>query len=168
MGRRGPPPTPTAALKLRGSWRAKNRVNEPTPAGIDAEAPECPEWLREIEYAVDAWNYHVPMLRAIGLLAKLDLNAIARYCATWARYRKCEEIVSAKGSTIIKARYDGDGTQCGEEEKDRPEVDRSIRLQGILDRLERKLGLTPSDRANFATSKTSATAAEITAKELFG
>jgi len=32
MAKRGPPPTPTKILKMRGSWRADGRGEEPEPS----------------------------------------------------------------------------------------------------------------------------------------
>jgi hypothetical protein len=42
MGKRGPPPTPTPILQLRGSWRGKLNRDEPQPEPV---APEKPSWL---------------------------------------------------------------------------------------------------------------------------
>jgi len=39
MGKRGPKPTPTAKLKLAGSWRADRRGEEPRPTGDIGDAP---------------------------------------------------------------------------------------------------------------------------------
>ena len=56
MGKRGPTRTPTSVLKLRGSWRAKTRGDEPTP---QEGVPESPDWLSEDEQSV--WDRLTPL-----------------------------------------------------------------------------------------------------------
>ena len=63
MGRRGPPPTPTPMLKLRGSWRADVNRAEPQP---EMGKPKCPDWIDV--YAKAAWKQLVPQLEQMGVL----------------------------------------------------------------------------------------------------
>lgn len=79
----GPPPTPTAILKARGSWRAKIRKNEPQPPAGKAE---CPEWL-SLE-AKAAWKKLAPTLERMGVLTLADENEFARYCDLYARWKQ--------------------------------------------------------------------------------
>jgi len=44
MGRRGPAPETAKSLRLRGSWRAKGRADEPQPT-ISDKPPRAPAWL---------------------------------------------------------------------------------------------------------------------------
>ena len=76
MGARGPKPTPTAALKLRGSNLAKNRVkHEPAqPAGL----PVRPDWTDPELMAI--WDWLVEQLTAMRLLSSADQVAMRRYC----------------------------------------------------------------------------------------
>lgn len=141
MGERGPARTPTRLLDLRGSWRAKLRKDEPQP---DRSRPQCPRWLRT--EAKRAWKRLVPQLEAMGVLARCDRNALARYCQTFAKWRECEEWLMQNGSVFpIK---DGSGQPVGLGEF--PQVARAMRLGEQLLRLEKQFGLTPSARAGLA------------------
>ena len=76
MGKRGPRPTPTSILKLRGSTlvtpeREAAEVHGPTGA------PNRPDWLDD--QAKAAWDEIAPMLQDMGILTRIDGNALARY-----------------------------------------------------------------------------------------
>ena len=65
MGQRGPKPTPTRILKLKGSWRANLNRDEPeAPDGC----PSCPTWL-DAE-GKRCWAQETRSLKAMGLLKK--------------------------------------------------------------------------------------------------
>jgi P27 family predicted phage terminase small subunit len=81
MGQRGPAPTPTAILKLRGSWRGDLNPGAPEP---DVTAPTCPDWLPEEAKA--EWKRVVPLLIDQRTLAKCDLAVLADYCHAWAEF----------------------------------------------------------------------------------
>jgi phage terminase small subunit len=69
----------------------------------------------------------------------------ASYCDTWSLYRGASDVVHELGAMCD--RCDDEGTVIGREE--RPEFAQIIRLRAVLDKLERKLGLSPADRASF-------------------
>ena len=132
MGRRGPKPTPTALLELRGSWRAKARDGEPTPANLDG-IPPAPARLNED--AARIWTAAAPAMAATGVLTEVDLAAFERLCRTralWSRQaeqiEEADEICSRAVRTLAK-------------------LDESLR------HLERNFGLTPADRVGLAVSK---------------
>lgn len=81
MAGKGPPPTPTAILKARGSWRAEARKDEPRPA---LAAPTCPEWMPDDGKA--EWKRVVGELSGLGLLTRLDRAALAVYCQAWSDF----------------------------------------------------------------------------------
>jgi phage terminase small subunit len=86
MGRRGPPRTPTALLKLRGSWRAKTRQDEPQPPpGL----PVCPDWLNPEEAA--EWQRLVALLAASDVVSVLDATELARYCRLLVKWRNYKD-----------------------------------------------------------------------------
>ena len=147
MGRRGPLPTPTATLKLRGSWRAKTREGEPQPDGSASGCPTRPRWLASRPEARRCWDYHIRKLRDSGLLTRLDVNVFASYCDAWALYRAASDAINEGGA--MRDRYDDEGNVVGSEE--RPEYGQVVRMRGVLDKLERKLGLSPADRAGFVS-----------------
>jgi P27 family predicted phage terminase small subunit len=96
MGRRGPPPTPTAVLKMRGSRRANNRAGEPAPP---AEIPPRPAWL--LPAAVEEWDRITPHLARLGILATIDLGVLATYCQCFAHWRAAEEWMQANGTVAV-------------------------------------------------------------------
>jgi len=147
MGRRGQMPTPTRVLELRGSPLAKKRKagGEPQPDGEAAGCPTRPRWVTERPEARRCWDYHVHKLRDSGLLTRLDINVFASYCDVWSMYRAASDAVH-KGGTMRDS-YDDEGNAIGPEE--RPEFAQVLRIRATLDKLERKLGLSPADRAGF-------------------
>ena len=117
MPGRGRPPTPTAILKARGSWRAKIRRCEPQPPG---DPVDCPVWLEGT--ARETWRELAPILRSMGVLTIADRNAFVRYCVLWANWR---EALSGGGRKAKKC----------------------LALSESLGRLEQQFGLTPASRA---------------------
>lgn len=86
MGKRGPKPTPTALLKLRGSWRAGTRDGEPeaTPEGVP-----CPAWLGD--RAREHWDEIHPMLVGWGVMARpfeVGLAVLVDAIADWVALAK--------------------------------------------------------------------------------
>ena len=75
MGNRGPTPTPSRQLSLRGSWRAGTRPGEPKP---EPAAPLKPVGLSPAAGVV--WDELVPQLDAAGMVTPVDGRAFARYC----------------------------------------------------------------------------------------
>lgn len=88
MGRRGPAPTPTKILAARGSWRADERPNEPTPS---AETPKCPDWL-SVEGRAE-WDRICRQLDAMGILAAADRALLVAYCEAWAEFAAMEKLL---------------------------------------------------------------------------
>lgn len=140
MGARGPRPTPTSILELRGSRRAKLNRGEPQPApGL----PDPPVWLDAEGLAV--WNEITPMLDEMGVLTRIDGLALARYCSLWADWIRARQFVSRHGTTYpIK---DGNGkVKCFGQF---PEVALLHKLSLALSRMEAEFGLTPSARTRL-------------------
>lgn len=99
MGRRGPPPKPSALKKLEGTHRkdraARNELV--APPGV----PERPEWLDE--EAIAEWQRVVPILAEMKILATVDRGMLADYCAAHSlavqatrRYQKDGLVVKTK------------------------------------------------------------------------
>lgn len=81
MGKRGPQKTPTATLKLRGSFAAGGREGEPE---VKPEIPACPSWVSES--GREHWQEVAEMLLPMGLIGKpfsivlgLLVDALADY-----------------------------------------------------------------------------------------
>lgn len=94
MGRRGPKPTPSELLRLRGSWRAGTRSDEVHPP---AEMPKCPAWLDRLGRA--KWRELAPELHALGLLTVIDGDALAGYCSCYAEAVAASKIIAKEGLT---------------------------------------------------------------------
>ena len=137
MGRRGPPKTPRAVLKRRGSWRAKLNKAEPQPTGV-AEVKDCPAWMDK--RAKDKWKSIAPRLIAMGLAYKIDVGALARYCQLWSRWREAEEYLQRNGPIQDTA---AGGKMI------HPYARIASTLAEQLTRLEDRFGLTPSARRNI-------------------
>ena len=99
MGKRGPKPTPTPILKLRGSWRGKDRPD----ADIEPNVPEMPSWLSPAAKA--EWKRRVPELDALGVLQKVDVTILVMYCRDFVEYdAACDEIDKLKSQFISVGR----------------------------------------------------------------
>jgi P27 family predicted phage terminase small subunit len=95
MGKRGPKPTPTNNLKLRGSWRADLREGEPVaPNG----APRCPSKLDAV--GKEEWRRIVPLLQGMGILSLVDKAELAQYCQAWSDFWTATEKVREMGETF--------------------------------------------------------------------
>lgn len=132
MAARGPAPTPTRILKLRGSPRARGRKREPSPkagmpampADLDGDARSC-------------WKRLAGELDGLGVVSHADANALERYCRLWARWREAEREIAEKGST-----FETEKGYVGQQ----PSVAIAQKLAIALLRLEQEFGLTPASR----------------------
>jgi P27 family predicted phage terminase small subunit len=153
MGARGPAPTPTAILRLRGSWRAKTRPGEPqAPAG----APKCPRHLNEAQRKV--WRQACKALESMGLLTQVDGAALERYVRYLVRWRANEDFLDRNGISFGVKNDDpsnyaakiGDGTPAAVVDfEEYPQVKDSYKLNEALRQLETQFGLTPAARARL-------------------
>ncbi len=141
MGRRGPPPTPTSLLQLRGSWRADLNSAEPQP---EKGRPTCPSWLDD--YAKTAWKRLIPQLDRMGVLTKIDGHALTILCQTWARWRKAEEFIQQHGETYPVKDENGNVRYL----KKFPQVSIAESCAKTLSRFMQEFGLTPSARTRLA------------------
>lgn len=140
MGLRGPRPLTNKMLKLRGSWRANANKDQPQPL---AGAPTCPAWLDKD--AKRAWRRLIPQLVFMGVVTQADRNALARYCQTWARWKKAEEFIQKYGETYPLKDEKGN-VKCF---MPWPQVSISNQMSQTLTRLEQEFGLTPSARTRI-------------------
>ncbi len=145
MGRRGPQPTPTKILKMRGSWRGDRRGDE---LKAPKERPRRPRSLRR--EAARVWNQLLPQLEQMKIVSTVDKQALGRYCQAVAKYWEAEKVLELNGSTYHT--YDKQGSTIV---NDRPEVARSAKLSEECRKLENLFGLNPAARASFAPVKAS-------------
>jgi len=143
MGKRGPKPTPTQLLSMRGSWRAKVREGEPQ---AESGIPACPEWLDDDGRAI--WAAAAQMLNQMGVLAKVDGNLLARYCDGLAQWQRAAKWIRDKGLVYTIKDIKGDAKFI----QQWPQVGIYHKLNQQLLRMEQEFGMTPSARAGLATT----------------
>lgn len=131
MGRRGPRPTPTAILKLRGSRRAGR------PGAVEAppSRPRRPSTLSP--GAAVAWNRLVPELDRLGVIAQVDGTALVLLCETIALWEHATAEMNRIG-LVIKA----DGHM-----RRNPYLLIASRAGDQVVKLLAEFGLTPSSRS---------------------
>lgn len=143
MGERGPAPTPTNILEMRGSWRADKNKNGPK---LKPKKPRKPKNLGSM--ANEMWNELIPLLHKMKILTLQDKNVLERYCIMWARWKMAEEYIRINGSFIEKK--DDDGNVYGMFEP--MQVKQANDLADKLLRIEVQFGLTPSARSRVEVS----------------
>ena len=146
MGRRGPPPTPTHVLKLRGSWRANQNKDEPQAAPVE-QLPDSPSFL--IPGARAEWDRIGNRLVEMRVLCSVDLQIFAAYCQSFARWVEAEEWITAHGSTIVLR--DKDGLVKYVQQVPHVAIAKSEKTSMI--RAAAELGITPSSRSRITVEK---------------
>jgi P27 family predicted phage terminase small subunit len=141
MGRRGPPPKPTAFKVIAGNPGKKPlNAREPQPA---VGTPHCPEWLSEDARKI--WKRLVPQLRGMKVLTLVDADALAMYCNTFARWRDAEDFVTKHGM-VYPIRDDQGRVKCMQQF---PQVSIARNLLLVLRAYQQEFGLTPAARARI-------------------
>ena len=135
---RGPLPTPSSILRMRGSWRGR-RKGEPQPkAGV----PTRPRWLSDPAKAL--WSKVMSILGPVpGLLTEVDVFALGRYCEAFADWLRCLEQVRRLGEGVVKP--EGKSFKVIRF----PHASYRLKYEALLDRLEGKFGMSPADRARI-------------------
>lgn len=88
------------------------------------------------------------MLAELRVLAKIDTNAIARYCDAFVQWQAAAKYLNTKGLTAI--------VRCGKGETRVVAVPQTVlyeRFSRILNQLEQSFGLTPSARTRISTQQ---------------
>jgi len=113
----------------------------PTPG-----RPPCPKWLDP--EAKKMWRKLLPHLELMRVLTVADGNALARYCETWARWKRLILFNRQYGETYQIKRPDG-SLACF---LPFPQTVLLTRIGQELTRLEQEFGLTPSARSKINLS----------------
>lgn len=164
MGARGPKATPAPILKMRGTFRRDRHSDD---VQIELGTPDCPTDLLSSE-SQGVWNQVVPMLEIMGVLAKIDGNALARYCELWVRWWKAAHHIRENGDTYCVYEVGPDGKERVRRLYDRPEVATVKALAVELRAIEGSFGMSPSARSQIRLpEKTERTSPEQKRKERF-
>lgn len=140
MGLRGPAPTPTSILELRGSWKTKMRTKEPKPT---RGKPPCPPELDDRERGV--WRKATKILDEMNVLTVADGNLVARYCVLFVRWWDLQAFIKKYGMHFPIKNEKGD-VKCFQQF---PEVGAANKTGMELLRIEQQLGLTPAARTSI-------------------
>jgi len=128
---------------MRGN-PGKRRVDDcPRPDAGQQALPRAPAWL-DAEAKVK-WKELVPQLGRMGLLARIDRDALARYCDTWAWWRRMRGFINEKGETYLLRDDEGRPKYI----QQLPQVAVAHKLATQLTRLEAEFGLTPAARSSI-------------------
>ena len=141
MAKSGPKPTPTKILQIRGSWRADRRRGEPKPP--TPKSMPAPEWLTDEAKVV--WKSVIALLKPLGLVTKVDTNALGRYATLFVEWKKAAAFVQQHGQTFSTPTADGQHVNV----KLLPHMRLVVGMSTELHRLEHDFGMTPSARASF-------------------
>ncbi|MBV8780746.1 MAG: phage terminase small subunit P27 family [Phycisphaerae bacterium] len=143
MGRRGPAPTPTAILKLRGSWRGNVNRREPKPA---TGAPPCPMWLSPA--AKEVWDQMIDQMASLNMVTQVDEKALARYCDAFIRWKAAAAFLDKNGEVYTLKDAAGK-VKCV---MPFPQMSTYKGMAVLLLKLEQEFGLTPASRSRIQVS----------------
>lgn len=138
MGKRGPKATPTAILKVRGSWRANERKDEPE---LVVEDFPPPGWLSDD--ALLHWPDLCDNLRGMGVLSKQFQQQMAQWCQLMAMLirvnQECDE------SPMVDRGEKGASVS--------PELRAALDVYAKWQNATAQLGLTPSAITGVRSTK---------------
>ena len=139
MGKRGPRPAPTAIKIARGTARGKPKP-EPQPP---TDGIAMPPHLGPV--AASRWAELLPMLQAVKVMTRADVEALARYCDTYEWWLATRAKLRAEGDTYPILNDGGQVKYIAQ----RPEVSIAHKLAQQLRQLEQDFGLNPSARTSL-------------------
>lgn len=149
MGLRGPAPTPTKILKMRGTFRRDRHGGQEPQTTALVSVPRPPKHLSDTERKI--WRRVARLLVASELLTANDLDTFEGYVVVYARALDAEAVVATEGRTVT--------TPQGL--KRHPELVTAERARSDMRRYEKLFGMSPADRAGLRLpSKNSKPAAD--------
>lgn len=141
MGRRGPRPEPTQLKVLRGNpGRRPVNKKEPQPS---SDGVVMPSHLGEVARA--KWQDILPLLQAVKVMTRADVEALARYCDTYEWWISTRAVLKKDGDTYPILNDAGEIKYIAQ----RPEVSIAHKLAAQLRQLESDFGLSPAARSSL-------------------
>jgi len=143
MSRPGPKPNSQGMKLLQGLTAPSKGINvyAPKPANV---APDPPAPVLNDKDALEEWQYIVPQLDQLGMLARIDRTVLAGYCVCYGRWMKAER-------AIRRARSLTELTTMGRMQ--RREVSIAFMCMKELRQYVGELGLSPSARSRVMAGK---------------
>lgn len=157
MGARGPAPKPTVLKLLQGN-PGKRPLNLADGVNPEVAVPSVPRHLSPT--AVKEWKRITPELVQLGLVAKVDMAALAMYCQAYGRMVELEFAMKRRIDAKVEAGADYFDAVAGVMEEATPSGYRQQSVQaqllrGLREEVNRYLalfGLSPSARARVTPS----------------
>jgi P27 family predicted phage terminase small subunit len=148
VGKRGPPPKPSALKKREGTYRKDRAARNEMSAPVGA--PTRPDWL-DAEGRAE-WDRVVPQLLELGVLARIDQATLADYCAAH----------SLAVSATRRYQREGLIQKVNGQKQPHPmiKIAKEARAQALA--LAREFGLSPSSRTRVGKPETPPGAARST------
>ena len=132
-----------AEHQVSGSWRGKNRRNR-RDLILPVGRLIVPQWLGF--EAKQIWRDIIPELKKAGIVCKIDVFVLARYCDCFSRWKRLAKKLNETGEIVES----DSGT------KQRPELGVLIKFESMLIRFESVLGLSPAARVGLRIKDTKA------------
>lgn len=105
----------------------------------------CPKWLDK--EATKEWRRIVKLLSMEDKdFTEKDVKALEGYCANYAKWKKCEQVLLEKGLSMV---VNDDGY-----EQQRPEVSIGNKAQQEMRSWMKELGITPAARSRMLKTST--------------
>jgi P27 family predicted phage terminase small subunit len=138
MGLRGPKPTPTEKLRLRGSNRACSRKKEiEIPKGV----PDMPKWLPN--QARQDWFRVTKLLLDNKLMFMTDAEAIGQYCLQLMIFQRNLKKWARNGYSTVREGKNKNGNKY---QQSSPYLLNNKKILETLMKMEARFGLDPSAR----------------------
>lgn len=138
--------------KARGN-PGKRKLNDKEPAPATGE-PEMPGGLSE--FAIAKWKELVPELLQLGVLTKVDGEALANLCTAYSHQRMAEAAIQRLGTTVEEAIVDEVIVRkkkvkkvVGYKYKTNPDLKNWNDATKIMKQFEVEFGLTPASRSRL-------------------
>ena len=145
MGRRGPKPTPTPILKLRGNTKqVRQRAGEPQPR---LGRPTCPAWLSA--GGKKEWRRITQQLEELRLLAAIDRAALSAYCQSVAEMELSTAMLEKEGRVIEHRSYDKQGRVATSIQRAHPACALQAAAFRNIKQFLAEFGLSPSARTRI-------------------
>lgn len=150
MGKRGPPPKPSALRFLEGGNLGRRPLpqNEPQPPR-PVEVPAAPPYVSG--YARIEWERVIGDLCSTGVYSNLDQTMLAAYCMAYGRWRLAEDVATRLAAQDLTTHGLLLKTQGGNVVQNPAIGVGNVARRDML-RLAAEFGLTPSARVALDNS----------------